>query len=124
MSQIATLITQIGIILLVSNGIGWLCKRFHQPLVIGEMLAGVLLGPSLLGWVAPAFAAALFPPNSLATLNALSQVGLLVFMFSVGLEVNPRLLQKRGRAVLSISYTSIVIPAFLGILLAFYLHPR
>jgi Kef-type K+ transport system membrane component KefB len=124
MSQIATLIMQIGTILLVSVVIGRLFKRFHQPQVIGEMLAGVLLGPSLLGWVAPGVAAALFPPSSLAALNALSQVGLLVFMFVVGLELNPRLLQGRGRTALLISHASILIPAFLGALLALYLYPR
>jgi Kef-type K+ transport system membrane component KefB len=124
MSQIATLIMQIGTILLVSLVIGRLCKRFHQPQVIGEMLAGVLLGPSLLGWVAPGVATALFPPSSLAALNALSQVGLLVFMFVVGLELNPRLLRGRGRTALLISHASIVIPAIMGALLALYLYPR
>jgi Kef-type K+ transport system membrane component KefB len=105
-------------------GIGRLFKRIHQPQVMGEMVAGILLGPSLLGWVAPGVATALFPPSSLATLNALSQVGLLVFMFLVGLELNPRLLQGRSRAALLISHVSIVIPAFLGMLLALYLYPR
>jgi Kef-type K+ transport system membrane component KefB len=124
MSEIATLIAQIGTILLVSSGVGRLCKRFHQPSVVGEMLAGVLLGPSLLGWVAPGISAALFPPSSLGTLNALSQVGLLVFMFLIGLELNPRLLQGRSRAALLISHASIAVPALLGILLALYLYPR
>jgi Kef-type K+ transport system membrane component KefB len=124
MSEIATLIAQIGTILLVSSGVGRLCKRFHQPSVVGEMLAGVLLGPSLLGWATPGIAAALFPPSSLGTLNALSHVGLLVFMFLVGLELNPRLLRGRSRAALLISHASIAIPALLGILLALYLYPR
>jgi len=124
MSKIAILIMQIGTILLVSGVMGRICKRFHQPRVIGEMLAGILLGPSLLGWVAPGISAALFPPSSLASLNALSQVGLLVFMFVIGLEVNPRLLRDRGHTALLISHTSITIPAFLGMLLAFYLYPR
>jgi Kef-type K+ transport system membrane component KefB len=124
MSKIAILIMQIGAILLVSGLMGRICKRLHQPRVIGEMLAGILLGPSLLGWVAPAISAALFPPSSLASLNALSQVGLLVFMFVIGLELNPRLLRDRGHTALLISHTSITIPAFLGMLLAFYLYPR
>jgi Kef-type K+ transport system membrane component KefB len=124
MSQIATLIMQIGVILMASMIIGRLCKRFHQPQVIGEMSAGVLLGPSLLGWVAPGVAAALFPPSSLVALNSLSQVGLLVFMFIVGLELNPRLLRGRSRTALLISHTSILLPAFLGALLAIYLYPR
>jgi len=124
MSQIATLIMQIGTILLVSGGLGRLFKRFHQPQVIGEMLAGILLGPSLLGWVAPDVAAALFPPGGMAALNALSQVGLLVFMFLVGLELNPNLLRGRSRTALLISHVSIAAPAVLGMLLAFYLYPR
>jgi Kef-type K+ transport system membrane component KefB len=124
MSKIAILIMQIGTILLVSGVMGRICKRLHQPRVIGEMLAGILLGPSLLGWVAPGISAALFPPSSLASLNALSQVGLLVFMFVIGLELNPRLLRDRGHTALLISHTSITIPAFLGMLLAFYLYPR
>jgi Kef-type K+ transport system membrane component KefB len=115
---------QIGAILLVSGGLGRLFKRLHQPKVIGEMLAGILLGPSLLGWVAPGVTAALFPTEGMAALNALSQVGLLVFMFLVGLELDPRLLRGRGRAALLISHASMVIPAFLGMLLAFYLYPR
>jgi Kef-type K+ transport system membrane component KefB len=124
MSKIAILIMQIGAILLASGFMGWICKRFHQPRVIGEMLAGILLGPSLLGWVAPGISAALFPPSSLASLNSLSQVGLLVFMFVIGLELNPRLLRDRGHTALLISHTSITIPALLGMLLAFYLYPR
>lgn len=124
MSKIAILIMQIGTILLVADAMGRICKRFHQPRVIGEMLAGILLGPSLLGWIAPGITATLFPPGSLASLNALSQVGLLVFMFVVGLELNPRLLRDRGHTALLISHTSITIPAFLGMLLALYLYPR
>jgi Kef-type K+ transport system membrane component KefB len=124
MSKIAILIMQIGTILLASGVMGRICKRFHQPRVIGEMLAGILLGPSLLGWVAPGISDTLFPPGSLASLNALSQVGLLVFMFVIGLELNPRLLRDRGHTALLISHTSITIPAFLGMLLAFYLYPR
>ena len=124
MSKIAILILQIGTILLVAEALGRICKRFHQPRVIGEMLAGILLGPSLLGWIAPGITATLFPPSSLASLNALSQVGLLVFMFVIGLELNPRQLRDRGHTALLISHTSITIPAFLGMLLAFYLYPR
>jgi Kef-type K+ transport system membrane component KefB len=124
MSYLATLILQIGIVLLVAAVIRQICKRIHQPPVIGEMLAGILLGPSLLGWVAPGFAAALFPPGSVAVLNALSQVGLLVFMFVVGLELNPNVLQGRGQRALVISYSGIAIPAILGGLLAFYFYPR
>ena len=124
MSYLATLILQIGLVLLVAAVIRQICKLIHQPPVIGEMLAGIMLGPSLLGWVAPGFAAALFPPGSVIVLNSLSQVGLLVFMFVVGLELNPRVLQGRGQRALVISYSGIAIPAILGGLLAFYFYPR
>src|SRR6185436_6480284 len=70
------LVMQIGVILLVSRIVGMLFKKIKQPQVIGEMVAGILLGPSLLGWVAPGLSSALFPAASMGYLSALSQVGL------------------------------------------------
>lgn len=118
------LIAQIGVILIVARIVGWLFSKFHQPRVIGEMVAGIMLGPSLLGWVAPGASAALFPQASLGYLNALSQVGLLLFMFLVGLELDLEQLRKLGRAAVTISLTSIIAPFILGFLLAIYLYPR
>lgn len=118
------LIAQIGVILIVARLVGWLFRKLHQPRVIGEMVAGILLGPSLLGWVAPGISAALFPPASLGYLNALSQIGLLLFMFLVGLELDLKQLRKLGRAATTISLTSIIAPFILGFLLALYLYPR
>jgi Kef-type K+ transport system membrane component KefB len=91
---------------------------------MGEMVAGILLGPSLLGWLAPGVSAALFPPASLAYLNALSQVGLVVFMFVVGLALNPTELHGYGHAAVLTSHVSIVAPFCLGGLTALYLYPR
>src|SRR5580704_4305354 len=88
------------------------------------MVAGILLGPSLLGWVAPRASAALFPPSSLGYLNALSQVGLILFMFLVGLDLNPTELNKEKHAAILTSHVSIVAPFFLAALLALYLYPR
>src|SRR2546426_899004 len=79
MLQLPTLLIQIVIILATARGIGWLFRMIRQPQVVGEMVAGILLGPSLLGWLAPGVSAALFPSASLSLLNALSQVGLIVF---------------------------------------------
>jgi Kef-type K+ transport system membrane component KefB len=119
-----TLLIQIGVILLTARAVGWLFRKFHQPQVMGEMVAGILLGPSLLGWVAPGLSAALFAPESLGYLNALSQVGLILFMFLVGLEFDPLLMRGQGRAAVGISTMSIIAPFLLGIGLALVLHPR
>lgn len=122
--HLTTLIVQIGVILLAARLIGLLFRRLRQPQVMGEMVAGILLGPSLLGWLLPDLSAALFPPDSLGYLDALSQTGLLLFMFLVGLELDPELLRGRGRAAVATSHSSIVAPFLFGALLAFYLYPR
>jgi len=124
MPDLKTLIIQICVILVASYSVGWLLSRIHQPQVVGEMVAGVLLGPSLLGWVAPQFSAALFPPESLSYLNALSQIGLLLFMFVVGVELDRQKLRQLGRSAVIISQTSIVVPFILGAGLALFLYPR
>jgi Kef-type K+ transport system membrane component KefB len=118
------LIAQIGVILITARLIGWMFRKLHQPRVIGEMVAGILLGPSLLGWVAPGISANLFPPDSLGHLNSLSQIGLLLFMFLIGSELDLEQLRKLGRAAVFISQVSIIAPFLLGFLLAIYLYPR
>ncbi len=124
MPDIKILLIQIAVILIASYSVGWLLSRFHQPQVVGEMVAGVMLGPSLLGWVAPNLSAVLFPPAGLSLLYALSQVGLLLFMFMVGLELDTKSLRRSGHTAVVISHTSIIVPFLLGALLAFYLYPR
>ncbi len=124
MLHLPTLLIQVGVILLVARLVGLLFRKLHQPQVIGEMLAGILLGPSLLGWLAPDISAALFPAESLGFLNALSQIGLLLFMFLVGLEFDPKMLRSQGRAAVVTSQASIVAPFILGAGLAFYLYPK
>jgi len=122
--HLTTLLLQIGVILVVARALGWIFHRFHQPKVVGEMAAGILLGPSLLGWIAPGAASTLFPEGSLEPLRVLSQVGLILFMFLVGLELDTRGLRGRGRAVVVTSYFGILAPFLLGILLAFHLYTR
>jgi Kef-type K+ transport system membrane component KefB len=121
--DIPLLLAQIIVILVAARLTGALMRRIGQPQVVGEMLAGIALGPSLLGAYAPALEARLFPPGSLGFLNALSQIGLLVFMFLVGLEVDPKVIRERGRAAIVISHASIVAPFVLGALLAIGLYP-
>jgi len=118
------LVLQIAVILVAARLVGFLFQKIHQPQVMGEMVAGILLGPSLLGWLAPGVSAALFPPASLSYLNALSQVGLVVFMFVVGLALNPSDLHGYGHAAVLTSHVSIVAPFCLGGLTALYLYPR
>jgi Kef-type K+ transport system membrane component KefB len=124
MSDIKILLVQISVILIASYSVGWLLGRLRQPQVVGEMIAGIMLGPSLLGWVAPGLSAALFPPASLGLLYSLSQIGLLLFMFMVGLELDTKVLRRLGPTAVVISHTSIIVPFLLGAVLAFHLYPR
>lgn len=89
-------------------------RRLGQPLVIAEVIAGVLLGPSVLGLLAPHWMGWLFPASSLETLKIFSQVGLVLYMFLVGLELDPALLIGRGQSSVAISHSSIVFPFLLG----------
>jgi len=117
------LLIQIIVILVAARLTGALVRRLGQPQVVGEMIAGIALGPSLLGAQAPQVAALLFPAGSLGFLNTLSQIGLVVFMFLVGLELDPKVVRERGRAALVISHASIVAPFLLGATLAIVLYP-
>jgi Kef-type K+ transport system membrane component KefB/nucleotide-binding universal stress UspA family protein len=124
MHFLLTFIIQLGVILVAARLVGLLFRYIRQPQVVGEMAAGILLGPSLLGWVAPEFSAWLFPPQSLVHINTVSQLALLLFMFLVGVEFNPKLLRGRGHAAVMTSHVSIVAPFFLGSVLALYLYPQ
>jgi len=118
------LLAQIAVILLCARVVGRALGYIGQPKVVGEMVAGIMLGPSLLGWLAPGVSSTLFPAGSLGFLNALSQVGLLFYMFLVGLELDPKLIRGRGHATVVTSHASIVAPFFLGAVLALLLYPR
>ncbi|MCC7350518.1 MAG: cation:proton antiporter [Phycisphaerales bacterium] len=121
---ILILLVQVALILGLSRLMGVLFNRIGQPQVMGEMLAGIMLGPSLFGLLAPAVWGHIFPPNSVALLNLLSQVGVIFFLFLIGLELDPKLIRNRGQAALVISHASIVAPLLLGALLTMYLYPR
>jgi Kef-type K+ transport system membrane component KefB len=102
-------------------GVG--CRVLKQPLVIGEIIAGIMLGPSLLGLVAPNLATTLFPAETLPFLNMLSQVGLIFFMFLIGLELDPKYLKGNLDIAILTSHVSILVPFSLGSLLALLLYP-
>jgi len=122
LSSLALLLLQIAAILVVSRALGIITRRLGQPLVIAEVTAGIVLGPSLLGWLWPEAMAGIFPEHSLDVLKMLSQVGLVLFMFLIGLELDPRLLRGRARASLAISNASIAAPFVLGVVGALFLH--
>jgi Kef-type K+ transport system membrane component KefB len=124
MPDIPVLLVQIGAILLAARLTGKLFRRFGQPQVVGEMAAGILLGPSFLGWLSPAVSAYLFPAASLGFLYALCQVGLVLFMFLVGVDLDPQFLRDRGHVAIVTSHASILAPFFLGTLLALALYPK
>jgi Kef-type K+ transport system membrane component KefB len=119
---LSLLLVQIAVIIVLSRVVGLLFRRISQPLVIGEIVAGILLGPSFLGLLAPELAAQLFPTASIPYLNILAQLGLIFFMFLVGLELNTEHLRGNGRAALLISHVSIIVPYCLGGVLALFLY--
>ncbi|EAU68588.1 sodium/hydrogen exchanger [Stigmatella aurantiaca DW4/3-1] len=113
-NPLTVLIVQLIVIIGLSRLIGKVTRWLGQPLVIAEVVAGVMLGPSLLGWLAPDLMHSLFPDSSLPVLKMLSQVGLILFMFLIGLELDPKLLQGRGHSSVAISHSSIIVPFVLG----------
>lgn len=123
-NTILLLLVQIALILAVSRTVSFLFARIRQPHVMGEMVAGIMLGPSLFGLLFPVTHQTIFPEHSIGLLSVLSQLGVVFFLFLVGLELDPKLLRNRGHTAVVISHTSIFAPLLLGAGLAIYLYPR
>ena len=123
MQTVILVLIEVLIVIGLSRLVGLAFRKIKQPLVIGEIVAGIMLGPSLFGLIAPGLAASLFPPETLPLLNLLSQVGLIFFMFLIGLELNPKYLSGNLEIAILTSHVSILVPFSLGTLLAVLLYP-
>lgn len=121
---LAILLLQIISIILVARFFGWLFRKIGQPSVIGEMVAGIVLGPSLVGLYFPEFFDTLFPSASLANLKFLSQIGLILFMFVIGMELDLKALRNKANDAVVISHASIIFPFTLGIGLAYFIYTQ
>jgi Kef-type K+ transport system membrane component KefB len=119
---LALLLFQIITIVLVARIFGWIFRKIGQPSVIGEIIAGIVLGPSLFGLYFHDMKEALFPADSLGNLQLLSQIGLILFMFVIGMELDLKVLKNKANDAVVISHASIVIPFALGIGLSYYIY--
>ena len=115
-------ILAVAVILAVAYGLGRIAQRLHQPAVIGHLLAGIVLGPSILGAFGGDLTETLIPRDARDQLTLLAQFALIMFMFSLGSELDRRELQRRPRAVPLVATTTFVIPLVLGASMAFVLR--
>jgi Kef-type K+ transport system membrane component KefB/nucleotide-binding universal stress UspA family protein len=120
---VVQVLIQVLLVIALSRLVGAGFRRIQQPLVIGEIVAGIMLGPSLFGTIAPDIAATIFPPETIPFLGVLSQIGLIFFMFLIGLELDPKYLRSGLNIAILISHVSILVPFSLGLLAALLLYP-
>jgi len=123
-SSFGILLLQIIVILFFSRIFSGLFLLIRQPTVIGEIIAGIVLGPSILGHFFPQVAAFLFPPESLVNISLLSQFGLILFMFVIGMELDIDAVRKKLKETVLISHASTIFPFFLGMLAAYFIYDK
>jgi len=123
MHTVVLVLIEVLIVIGLSRLVGLGFKAIKQPLVIGEIFAGIMLGPSLFGLIAPGLAHSLFPAETMPYLNVLSQIGLIFFMFLIGLELNPKYLSGNLKTAILISNLSIIVPFASAFGLSFVLYP-
>ncbi|MFZ1686344.1 MAG: cation:proton antiporter [Flavobacteriales bacterium] len=121
---LAKLILQILTIIITARIFGFFCKKIGLPSVVGEIAAGIFLGPSFLADYFPAYSGFLFPPESLGNLQFLSQIGLILFMFVVGMELDLNVVRKGAHEAVLVSHASIVVPFTLGVGLSYFLYSK
>jgi Kef-type K+ transport system membrane component KefB len=115
------LLVQLVVVIALSHLVGRVFKRFGQPAVVGQIVTGIMLGPSLLGLLAPDLVAFVFPSESLSALRLMSQVGVCLFMFVVGMELDVRQVRSNSHVAIAVSHVSIAFPYVLGVVLAYFL---
>ncbi|MGH9968091.1 MAG: cation:proton antiporter [Pyrinomonadaceae bacterium] len=116
------LLLQLVVIIVAARLVGKLFQKIGQPPVLGEIVAGIVLGPSLLGWLSPETMAFLFPAPSMEMLKLLSQIGVALFMFVVGMELDVRHLRQKAHTAIMVSHASIIVPFFLGVALSLLVY--
>ena len=121
-TPLSILLTQIIVILTLAGLFRRLFRAIHQPPVMGEMIAGIVLGPSVLGLLFPQALSFLFPAASLETVGLLSPIGVVLFMFIVGMELDLKHVREKGSAAVMISHASIIVPFLLGAALSLFLY--
>lgn len=119
---LARLLVQFIVVIISARILGKVFARVGQPAVIGEIVAGILLGPSLLGWFLPNVFTFVFPKESLGVLQLFSQIGVCVFMFVVGLELDVDSLRRRAQTAVVVSHSSIMVPFLLGVVSSLLLY--
>jgi Kef-type K+ transport system membrane component KefB len=120
--MLVKVLVALTVIMITARVVGALFARFNQPAVIGEVVGGILLGPSLLGRIAPNAAALVLPSDAAPILSVIAQLGVILYMFLVGLELDLAVLKARARTTIAISNASIILPFALGIALAWAIY--
>jgi Kef-type K+ transport system membrane component KefB len=124
-ATLSHILLSIAVIVIAARATGWAFERWlKQPAVMGEIVAGLLLGPSALGAISPDAQAFVLAPDAAPHLRMIAQLGVVLFMFLVGLELDTKVLRGSTHATVAISHASIVVPFVLGAALATYLYPR
>lgn len=122
--QSAVMLFGLACILLTGSLLGTVSRRFKQPVVVGEVVAGIVLGPSVLGLLPGHLPDRLFPTDVRPLLSSVSEIGLALFMFMVGWEFEKRLLKPHGALAGAVSASSIAVTFALGVGLSYFLYPR
>ncbi|MBK7995657.1 MAG: cation:proton antiporter [Blastocatellia bacterium] len=121
-SPICLILLEIMFIIMLAKLLNFPLRKIGQPLVIGEILAGIVLGPSLLGTITPDFTTFLFPKTSLGNIQLVSQIGLVFFMFTIGMELDISAINNRIKSAVVVSHASIIVPYLLGVILSLFLY--